>query len=743
MNRCRKQSFVFQTPNMKRFIFFFLTQTICLVAFSQSDSLQKAVDTLFSKTLTNVVVQSQKRLIEVKTDRVVFNPEALPAAAGQNVLELLRSVPGVVVTPEEAIQMGGKNGVTVLIDGRNLQLAPEDLAQLLKSITGDVVKSIDIIANPSAKYDAAGNAGIIDIRLKKSLVNGVKGSLSGSWVQSDHARQNASAAINWRKNRWSLGLNAGANNGLQYVTADNERQSSNTYVKQHSLEKDRFSGYNLRANADYKLSPASTLGFLWMRQYKYTRMDNGSQSILQQPFQPDTTINTRSQAPFGMNRDSWNSNYAFRRNNMTWDVDADYTNYISSVDNGVENQWQKGSVVYDNKAFRNATNITIRLASLKVDFSQKWRNGQRIENGAKWQRSLAQSRLFAENLSAGNWIADSGKSNQFRFRETIAAAYGNWFYEGKKWSLMAGLRLEASTIKGAVAGIGETSAGPDTAYINLFPSVAAQYQLSEKNSLGLNLSRRIDRPSYQDQNPFVYVLDAFNIEQGNPYLQPQFTNTAELTYAYKNTSFFKVRYSKTVGLFEQLTYATAKGTVQIPQNAGSRQMLNFVLSTPLTITKNWLVYLNAEPYFHQYRVQLSDMATNEKINRSSWGFNGYISNTVSLKNNWRLELNGWYNFQNKATIYTSKPLGSANLGVQKKTWQQKATLKFAVTDLFNTQSWSQTANTENLQLHTYRKWESRNITVGFSWRWGNNKIKSSRDRQIGNAEALGRIKTGD
>ncbi|MDP1972701.1 MAG: hypothetical protein Q8J87_06980, partial [Sediminibacterium sp.] len=203
--------------------------TICLLLIG---TLSKAQNTTLSDTLkatvtTELTVVSNRPFIRTLVDKTVLNIAAKPSAAGQNALELLKLAPGVVVDPNENIQMGGKNGVTVLIDNQNTQLSAQDLAQLLKSIESDNIKEIEIIANPSSKYDAAGNAGIINILLKKSLTNGFNGSLSGNFTQSTHHRSSISTNLNFRKNKWNWFGNLGMNEGYQETIANNDRKLSN------------------------------------------------------------------------------------------------------------------------------------------------------------------------------------------------------------------------------------------------------------------------------------------------------------------------------------------------------------------------------------------------------------------------------------------------------------------------------------------------------------------------------------
>lgn len=700
-------------------------------------------DTLTSKTTTAVTVVASKPFIQTMVDKTVLNIASKPTAAGQNALELLKSAPGVVVDPNENIQMGGKTGVTVLIDDRNTQLSAQDLAQLLKSIDADNIKEIEIITNPSARFDAAGNAGIINIRLKKSLTNGYNASITGSYSQSTHARGSGSTTMNYRKNKLNWYGNAGFNKGFQITTANNDRITNIKTYQQRGLEDDAFHSSNIRSGIDYMLNKKTTIGVLWMHNNRYSGMDNKNYTIVQENNAPDTNVVTRSIAPFTTGRNNININYRYVNDKKSeLNIDADYTSFISTLNNTITTERFNNSFAkYGGESIRNNASVKINIKSIKADYTKYINEKSKLTTGFKLVQTSANNQLAVTQFSNNAWNIDTGKTNAFKFNESIQAAYLGYETSFKKLTLQAGLRAEYSMVNGYSVDLKNNSVTkPDTAYLNLFPTLFIQYKINEHNQLGLSLGRRIDRPTYQDQNPFIYVLDAFNSEQGNPYLIPQITQNIELGYTYKYASSIKVKYSHTSQYIEMLTYQTGNNTVLIPQNVGTRKVINIALSTAKNINQWWSLYINAEPYYQQYKTRLNSFGTNEQIQQQSWGFNGYLSNTFNLMKGFKADISSWFNYQNTTTIYKAKPIGSINIGVSKKIMKEHASLKLAVNDLFNTQRWEQTAVTSSLNLLTYRKWESRNITISFSYRFGNNKIKSAREREVGSTDEMDRIK---
>ncbi len=731
---------------MKHVLFFCLVILVNLLATAQkADSIPAATDSGFNsnKTLGALVVVAKKPYIENQLDKTVLNVDSRPTAAGQNALELLKQAPGVVVDGNENISISGKKGVNVLIDGRSTEMSGQDLAQLLKSIDADNIKQVEIITNPSARYDAAGNAGIINIRLKKSMVNGFNGRITAGTQQSTHNRRNGSSNFNFRKNKWNIFGNGGYASGYQVTTANNDRITGSGSFIQRGDEGDKFDDVNARLGADYTLSKKAVLGVLWMHNYHNTTMDNFNHTTLLKTGAADTNVFSRSVAPFKNGRSNMNLNYKYTGSKSELNADADFTRFSSSLDNLLTSSFTNAALVkYADNATQNKVAVGINIYSLKADYTRQLPkiNGK-LEAGAKMVIAQTDNNLQVSNAAAGTWLADTGKTNRFAFDENINAAYTSFSGQWKKISFQAGLRAEQTSIKGVSADLkGRRITRPDTSYINLFPTVYVQYAVANNHSIGLSYGRRIDRPSYQDQNPFIYALDAFNSERGNPYLLPQISNGVELSYVYRGEASIKIKYAVTNRLFEQVTFQEGSNTILIPQNTGRRKMLNISLSSPIQFTKWWNGYIQAEPFYQSYKGNLTGFGNNNNVQSASWGFNGYFGNWINIKGGYSLELSGWFNFQNVSTIYKSKPIGSISTGIKKNILQDKATIKVSVNDILNTQRWAQTVNNGSLSMSTYRKWESRNIGISFSYRFGNQKIKTARERETGNEAEAGRIK---
>jgi iron complex outermembrane recepter protein len=731
---------------MKQLSSLCLLLAICANLLAQTtDSLPRKTDTGFNRqqTLGAVTISAQKPFIENRVDKTVLNIDSRPTAAGQNALELLAQAPGVVVDGNDNISISGKSGVNIYIDGRPTQLSGADVARLLKSIDAGNVKQVEIITNPSARFDAAGNAGIINFKLKKSLSNGFNGNLSAGMQQSDHARQNTSANLNLRQNKWNLFGNGSYSRGYQITTANNDRESNGLLYTQRGDEKDRFWDVAARAGADYTIDTKNIIGVLWMYNQHSTEMDNNNRTLLQRTGAADTNVFARSFAPFKTRRNNLNLNYAYKGKANELNVDVDFARHRAGLDNLLQTGFTTAALVkYAGFQTRNQVAVVIDIYSAKVDFTRQLKgiNGK-WEAGAKLAQTQTNNDLRVSNEAPGGWRYDTGKTNRFDFTERVAAAYTS--VEGKfgKLSVQAGLRAEQTLVNGVSTDLkGNRINRPDTAYLNLFPTLFVQYAMAKHHQLGLSFGRRIDRPSYQDQNPFIYALDAFNSERGNPFLLPQLSYTAELNYTYKDAASLKLKYAVTQNLFEQVTFQEGSNTIMIPQNVGQRRMFNISLSSPLPLAKWWNGYIQVEPFYQGTKGRLTGFGNNNVFNTGSWGFNGYIGNWITIKGGYTLEASAWFNYQNQSTIYRSKPIGSINIGVQKNIFANRATLKLRISDVLNNQRWAQTVNNGSLRMSTYRKWESRNIGMNFSYRFGKQSVKAARQRGLGNEAETGRIK---
>jgi iron complex outermembrane receptor protein len=409
--------------------------------------------------------------------------------------------------------------------------------------------------------------------------------------------------------------------------------------------------------------------------------------------------------------------------------------YKAKLGNLVNNTFSNNNTI---NTFENNTQTNINLFSAKADLSLKFLKNGALESGVKFSSSKTQNDL---RTYQNNGNQELSQFNTYNYLEKIYAAYSSFSKGFKKWNLQAGLRAEFTQSKGvSVDGQQNRSALSDSSYLNIFPTLFLRYQADENHSFGFVYTKRLNRPSFQDQNPYVYRTDFYYSQQGNPYLLPAYTQSFGLDFTWKGQTQIKLNYNQTRDLMENVITQTGDQTLAKWVNAGKRSFVNINVSSPFQINKIYSGYFYAEPYYQFYKADLSKYAGLAIINNGGLGFNSYISNNLDLGKKWSGTLSNWFNYASRSSIYKTKAITSVDVAVKKQLMDNKLTLNFAYRDIFNTQRWVQTALIGQINQSSVRKWESSGAYVGISYRFGNQKIKAARSRDT-QTEEQERIKS--
>lgn len=705
---------------MKNFLIYFNLFLCGLNANAQKkDSTFVKKDSLKIYNLKEITVKSAVPVVKVKTDKIVMNVDAVPNAAGLNALELLRQMPGVTIDGQDNVKISGKNGVQVLLDGRIQTLNAQQLSTLLKGTSSASLKAIEVVSNPSAKYDAAGNAGIINLIFKTSGAYGTSGSLTAGYQKMDHYRQNSALNLNYKGTRLSAFLNGNFDNSLQFTKVSSNRILTDKVFNQNGVEEQGYSNSMARTGLDYTFNKKHKIGTILNYQRTWDDFPSNASTLITSKVADVLFTNTL--ANLTENRFSTNLNYQYSgKNENKLALELDWMQYNSKLNNLVDNVFERA---VQRTSFENDTRSKINLFSGKVDYSNAFWKGN-FESGLKFSSSQT------GNLLRGAQSENMGGTqinlfNNFDYNEKIAAAYVNFERSFGKLNIQAGLRGEYTRMKGlSINELGLKTALPDTAYVNIFPTVFLRYQLNEKNSFGFAYSKRVNRPSFQDQNPYVYRTDFYYASKGNPLLLPQFTQSLELDYTFDGQRQLKVNYNTTRDLIEFVQTQSGDQTTVLPVNAGTRSYLNISLSTPFKVLKIWEGYFSAEPYYQFYKADLSAYNGLAKISNGGVGFNGYLSNTFDLGKKWKAGLSTWFNYASRSSIYSTKAISSVDFSLKKTLLNDKLNLSLAMRDVFNTQKWEQTALIGQINQSSFRKWESRGLYVGLNYNFGNTKVKN-------------------
>ena len=695
--------------------------------------------------LQGVTITSKKPMIEVRADKTVFNVEASINATGSNALELLQKSPGIQVDNNDNISMKGKTGVKIYIDGKMMQLDTKDLAAYLKSINSNDIEAIEMISNPSAKYDASGNAGIINIRLKKNKKFGANGSVNLGLVQGVTPKGNGSVNLNYRDKKINLFSNVGANIGDYQNVLKLYRIQKDTLYDQKAVNTNSGKSINIKAGADYFVNSKSTVGVMATTNFG----DNKWSSVSNTPifYHPTgqfvKSLQALNSVPGTRTNANFNVNYRYADTSGTEiNFDADYGLFRGKGNSYQPNYYYGGN---NNLLYsiinRNSTPTDIDIYTVKLDVEQKLGKGK-LGYGAKTSFVTTKNTFdFFNDNASGVPVKILNRSNSFSYKENVNAAYVNYQNQlSEKWSIQTGLRAEQTNSEGILTRADGTVQADNKVkknYLGFFPSAALTWNTNKKNSFNLTFSRRIDRPTYQDLNPFENKLDELTFEKGNAFLRPQYTNSVELTHTFIGTINTTVGYSHVKDYATQVTDTVGNATYVQQQNLATQQILSFNIGSPLPIKKWWNGYANL---WFNYQLFNGAIGANAlSINIPSYG--AYMQHTFTLGKNYSAELSGYFSGPSVwGATWKTKPQGGVDVGLQKLVFDKKATLKVSATDIFKTSPWSAISDFGGTYIKGSGNWESRTARVSLAWRFGSSQIKTSRDRKTGLESEAKRIK---
>jgi iron complex outermembrane recepter protein len=692
-----------------------------------------------------VVIKSRKPVIEQMADRTVLNVSADVNAAGSTLFEVLQKAPGLAITGDEQLQMNGKSGLNVFIDGRPSQLSGRDLTNYLQSLPAGSVEKVEIYSNPPARFDAQGNAGIINIRLRKGLGDGWNGSAFGSYTQQLHYRSQAGATLNVRHRAINYFGQWSGQSNYQHTQGYVNRQVGDRLFANRTTDEDRSPlQQNWRAGMDWQINKQHTLGLLVGGRDNRTDLRTPGTTRISEGGSTMEVLQTLNESRFRQGFLNPNLNYRYQDNDrFTLNVDADWTQFTNRINNTVESRFfdeDEAFLMGDN--IKNNLHTDINVASLRTDATWNLESVKaRFEAGQKSALSRTTNDLAAwRGASWAEVSPDTNRTNTFLYQEDIHAAYVNFYQRpNDQWEWQAGLRGEYTDAQGTSTDLtGQRLERPDTSYFNVFPSAFVQYRPADKHAVKLAYTRRISRPSYQDLNPFLQILDAYTGEVGNPYLRPAFTHNLELMYSYRDAASVSFGVNQTADPLQWMVIQQGERAFATTNNIGTQRNAYLNLNVPLPIKDWWFMYAYFGVYYNHYDANLPDGA----FRGGRLGANLYMNHSLTLRKGWSAQAEGWWNAPTRELIYRNRGLGSINFGVKKQILDNKVSIRLTINDVLNTQRWQQSADFGAQDFTLYRKWESRGVRLSVDCRLGNQNIKTARERSGGAESEQGRIKAG-
>ena len=699
-----------------------------------------------SQNLKDVVIQSKQKLIETNGTNLVYNVQNSISAQGSTAFDALKKAPGIYIDNDNNISLNGKNGAMVLLDGKQTYLSAKDIADLLKSMPASGLKSIEIINSPTAKYDAAGSAGIINIKTLKTQLKGFTGSTNTGVSYGVSLKQNQDISFSYRKNK--LNLFGGYNHffgNYSYLYGSDRIQDGNRYDS-FTDDTDKRKKMSGRLGLDYNINKKNTIGVLMNGNFLFGGGITETKTNISLPTSSHINQVLDAVNDYYMQqtqRYNFNVNYKYEDSlGRLLNVDADYGYYKKGSGNLQSNRYtnDQQQITSDN-LYRSLNAADIKLFAVKLDYSTNLANGK-LETGLKFSstRSANDSRFLL--VLPGTETLDENRSNAFEFDEKISSVYIDYKKTLDKWTFEAGLRLEHSDSKGTLYAIknGQNSVNEvPRNYNNLFPSASISYKPVENHSFSIGYSRRIDRPAYQDLNPFTYLLDELSFWQGNPFLQPQLSHRITAQYAFKSSTIVGFAFAHTNGFTTEITDTIdVNKIVMTPRNLGVQENLSLSLTQNITATNWWNLSFNGVLY-----------RLNNKINYDAYRSQNLkqLAGRITLQQNFKLplKLNGEI-----SAAYNTKRLAGANeiskansqvdLGLQKSFMDNKASLRLVFSDIYKGNKLNSFQSRDNFSIRSYGYFESRQIRLNFTYKFASGESKGPRNRSSALDNENGRIK---
>lgn len=695
-------------------------------------------------TLDKVEIIAEKPMFEQQIDRMIINVQNSIVSAGGSVLEVLERSPGIMVDwQNSSIGMGGKQGVILMINGKQSRMPMDAAFQLLAGMNADNIEKIELITTPPARFDAEGDAGIINVVLKKNLDYGVNGNYTLSAGYGRESKRGASLNLNYRKNKLNLfgDYSYSRDHGDQHISFERRvsYQGKETLTLGESDRDPIRNLHNARVGFDYELSSKTIVGGLVSGYINNWKTNDHNQTIYEVDKVNDGFLDIQNDRSNSWEHIMGNLNLVHKfDDNKKLSIDLDYLTYGNDNPSYYENSYLdgKGDFVYLEKVqLSKLTPIDVFVT--KVDYSQDIGKDIQVEAGLKGTLYRLFNDIKMETEEQGAWIVNPDFTNAFDLKEDIGAVYASVRAKlNAKTTLQAGLRYEYT----------QTHLGSevepdivDRKYGNLFPSIYLARDLNEHNRVQVSYSRRIARPSFSELAPFILFLDPTTFFSGNASLRPAFTDAFKADYRWK-TLFLSLTYSQdkdAIARFQSRIDPETNLQTYFTSNLDRRETWALMVSYPLKISGWWESQANLIGTIQHLDTEFEG----EQIETSQKSFTANTTQKFLLPADISLELSGNYMSPRLWGISTMKARGMVNFGIQKKLKKDWGTFNLSIRDIFwtNGMRWEAEQPVINLDLQGQFNFEPRVVRLTYTRKFGNKQVKGTRKRKTGSDEERKRV----
>lgn len=687
-----------------------------------------------TNTLEAVTVSKTKKAVMVKGDKVVYNIAETGLGNGNNGLETLQRLPGVKLDKDDNVQFRGDAGVQIMINGRKSLLEGEALREYIRSLNGDDIQSVEIIAQPSARYEATGTTGIINIVLKKNTKMGINGNVYTSGSYGEYFRQQHGGLLFYNDSLWSVSANGYYYDGksfndrevTQQIQLDNEVRT----LEQNNLWLPHTISKKLGFGVERKLTKNQLVSTEW--QYYNSKGDEDTFGTTNEYTNGALTnvVNLTQKAVSTKEQVTGNVFYNFTSDSATtkFDAQVNYAYYNKDLGGFQQNEYANNSIMR-----LTGTNVTkYNIGNVQLDFNQDITKKLHLEAGFKYARvAMNYNNSYQTNNPALLYIPDSLLINNFDYKENLVSAYTQFSYDTGNWNFLAGLRMESYNYTTKSLNNGAVNSN---SYTNWFPSFSANYK-KDRNQYKIAYSRRIGRPSYLDLNPFYEYMDAYSLETGNPNLQPRLYHSFEVDYIYRNAlniSLYGYLYDNAFA--DVIDYQEDENyNIVYTANASKGSRFGLSASVPYEVTDSYAVQLELDAAYNSETSNIPEYS----YDGSGFGYDISLYQRLQLKNDWTVTWNGYYSGRATNPTGYMRSVFDFSFSVKKSLFDDKVRLLTGCTNFLKNSYYSKVSTVNNVTTDWTNRWETRKFYLQVNYYFGNAKEKKVRGTSL--SEEKGRM----
>ncbi len=639
-----------------------------------------------TKTLSEVEVVTLRPTVTTEPDKMVVSVENTAMAEGNTAYDVLTKSPGVWVDQDGNIQLNGKGGVQVMLNGRRSYLSGKELQSLLQSMSAENLKNLELITNPSARYDAEGASGIININLKKGQDSGMNGSVYAGYQYNSLSTYTSGAEISHKKGKFNSFGSVNLNSRKRYRDMEMDRvflgkDGSATEFDQTGYEQNERVDPSLRIGTDYDLNDRHSVGVMANLYYNSNSMSFDTESYLRNGKTQFIDAKNRNEGTYA--NGTFNLHYVGKLDTTgtTLSADLDYVHIGSEDEASFYNMYFTPPATTPDSVelLRNDNPTKYDIFSAKVDFTKKLGKKTSLELGAKASHVKSDNELRFYEVQDEREMFDTKRSNHFVYTEDIYAAYVSLNATlSDTWSLQAGLRAEQTESSGNSL---TKKVKTDRSYLDFFPTLFVQQKVSDNYQIGYKYSRRINRPYYENLNPFIFYLDPYTYAQGNPLLKPQYINSFEMTHTLKQTYNLVLGYAVTQDYIGEIPEQDPETNTTVFQqrNINDLKSATATLVAPVKVSEKWEISNNVTGMYQEYTNITKDQ---QVIVKDQLSLIANTNHTLLLPKGIRLEAGANYQSAVVYGLYNVEPQWWLDAGLKRSFMDDKLSLALNVSDIF-------------------------------------------------------------